>query len=93
MCVRNRGAAQSPVTAPADVGPMSKDVEPVLFRILQESLTNIHRPAGSASAEVRLFSASGKVMMEVQDRGIQAEFAERMGIGQNYLSNMRRGNV
>jgi len=55
--------------APADLGAMPKEVELVLFRVLQESLTNIHRHAGSATAEVRLFSVGGRVTMEVKDQG------------------------
>jgi signal transduction histidine kinase len=56
-------------TAPADLGTMPKEVELVLFRVLQESLTNIHRHAGSATAEVRLFSVAGRVTMEIKDQG------------------------
>lgn len=56
-------------TAPADLDPMSKDVELVLFRVLQESLTNIHRHAASTTAEVRLFVVSGRVTMEIEDQG------------------------
>jgi signal transduction histidine kinase len=55
-----RSKIQVKFTAPADLGPMTKEVELVLFRVLQESLTNIHRHAGSTTAEVRLFSRGGK---------------------------------
>jgi signal transduction histidine kinase len=69
-------------TAPVDLGAMPKDVELVLFRVLQESLTNIHRHAGSTTAEVRLFSVNGRVTMEVQDQG--------KGIPENLLDAFRR---
>ena len=69
-------------TAPAELAPMSKDVELVLFRVLQESLTNIHRHANSAVAEVRLFCGSGRVTMEVEDKG--------RGIPEPLLNDFRR---
>lgn len=69
-------------TAPADLGPMLKEVELVLFRVLQESLTNIHRHAGATTAEVRLFSTSGRVTMEIQDWG--------KGISEPLLDDFRR---
>jgi signal transduction histidine kinase len=56
-------------TAAADLGAMPKEVELVLFRVLQESLTNIHRHAGSPTAEVRIFSLADRVTMEVKDQG------------------------
>jgi len=43
--------------------------EIAIFRIIQESLTNVHRHSGSPSAEVRLVRANGEVRLEVQDRG------------------------
>jgi two-component system NarL family sensor kinase len=48
---------------------LQKTVETALFRILQESLTNIYRHSGSSSAEVRLRSRGDMVMLEVQDYG------------------------
>jgi signal transduction histidine kinase len=81
-------------TAPAEMGPMSKEVELVLFRVLQESLTNIHRHAGTTTAEVRLFSTSGKVTMEIQDWGkgipepLLDDFRRRTGTGVG-LAGMR----
>jgi signal transduction histidine kinase len=56
-------------TAAADLGAMPKEVELVLFRVLQESLTNIHRHASSPTAEVRIFSLTDRVTMEVKDQG------------------------
>jgi signal transduction histidine kinase len=46
-------------------GPM----ELALFRVIQESLTNIHRHAGSTTASIRLTGTSHAVTLEVQDRG------------------------
>ncbi len=56
--------------------------ELTLFRILQESLTNIQRHARSPSAEVRLDFGGERVTMRVQDQGvgIPAEALERFQI-------------
>jgi PAS domain S-box-containing protein len=45
------------------------EVELALFRILQESLTNIHRHSGSATAKIKLSLANGWAVMEIQDEG------------------------
>jgi signal transduction histidine kinase len=44
-------------------------VELALFRLLQESLTNIHRHSGSATAEVHLLSSGNSVTLTVTDHG------------------------
>ncbi|MFO1060107.1 MAG: PAS domain-containing sensor histidine kinase [Dongiaceae bacterium] len=45
------------------------EVETALFRVLQEALTNIHRHAGSPSAEVALRRLPAAVTLEIADRG------------------------
>lgn len=50
-------------------GRLPMDVETALFRILQESLTNIHRHSGSATARVQLAQRPRQVVLRVQDRG------------------------
>jgi signal transduction histidine kinase len=52
-----------------DIPRMSKETELVLFRVLQESLTNIHRHSGSLSAEIRVSSSSHLVRLSIQDHG------------------------
>lgn len=54
---------------------LSEDLNTALFRILQESLTNIHRHSESATARVRLMRDDGVIRMEISDqgRGIPAE--------------------
>jgi signal transduction histidine kinase len=44
-------------------------VELVLFRVLQESLTNIHRHSGSKTAVVKLGADAQQVWLEVEDHG------------------------
>jgi PAS domain S-box-containing protein len=45
------------------------DLELALFRVLQESLTNVHRHSGSATAIVRLYSNGPTVVLQITDAG------------------------
>ena len=70
-------------------------VETVLFRILQESLTNIHRHSESSSADINLVLEEDRVELRITDfgRGIPAEVLtrfERDGTGSGIgLAGMR----
>jgi PAS domain S-box-containing protein len=50
-------------------GRMRKDVELALFRVVQESLTNVHRHSGSPGAKIVLDCGPGHVTVEVSDMG------------------------
>ena len=54
---------------PEDFGRLPGDMELMLFRLVQESLTNIHRHAGSKTATISIFKDSTKISLEVRDRG------------------------
>ena len=45
------------------------DTETALFRIVQESLTNIHRHAGSETARIRLRRDAERLVLEIEDWG------------------------
>jgi PAS domain S-box-containing protein len=45
------------------------DLELALFRVLQESLTNVHRHSGSSTAIVRLLTKDQAVILQVIDEG------------------------
>lgn len=70
-------------------------VETMLFRVVQEALTNIHKHSGSKTAEVHLKSNHADVVLEVKDygRGIPSDLAERIGtritVGGVGLAGMR----
>jgi PAS domain S-box-containing protein len=51
------------------LGRMKPDVELALFRIVQESLTNVQRHSGSAQAKIRIARDFGKVTLEIGDKG------------------------
>jgi PAS domain S-box-containing protein len=56
-------------------------VETMLFRIIQEALTNIHKHSGSTTAEVSLRANHSRVVLEVNDhgKGMPKELLERAG--------------
>ena len=53
----------------AGFGRLSQEAETALFRIVQESLSNIQRHSGSQTAKIRLRGDAGRVELEVSDRG------------------------
>jgi two-component system NarL family sensor kinase len=62
---------------------LPKEVELALFRVLQESLTNVHRHAGAKSIEVVLTCSTGHVVLSVIDdgKGISSEVLTRFRSG------------
>jgi signal transduction histidine kinase len=54
---------------PAQFERLPQSVETVLFRVLQESLTNIERHSQSKQAKIKLRISNGSVVLAVEDRG------------------------
>ena len=54
---------------PDDLPRLSEAVEIALFRVLQESLTNVHRHAQAQSAEIRVQTDAEEISLEVSDHG------------------------
>jgi PAS domain S-box-containing protein len=52
-----------------ELGRLSPEAETGLFRLVQEALTNIHRHAGSSSADIRLDVVSDEIRLVVKDQG------------------------
>ena len=50
-------------------GRLPEATELVLFRVLQESLTNVHRHSGAKRADVSLQTVGGQVILRVRDYG------------------------
>lgn len=80
---------------PEDLGRMPDEIELALFRVLQESLTNIHRHSGSSTAEIRVERTPRLVSLRVTDhgKGMSVELLDKfrrtragMGVG---LGGMR----
>jgi len=64
-----RSGIQVAVDVPPDDRRLPPQVETVVYRIVQEGLTNVHRHSGSLTAAIRLTIDSGKVHLEVRDKG------------------------
>ena len=56
------------------LGRLAPDVELAIFRVLQESLTNVHRHSGSPTADVRLLLDDDNFILQVSDCGKGANF-------------------
>jgi signal transduction histidine kinase len=54
---------------PEDSSRIPRALELAVFRVVQESLTNIHRHSGSASAKISLIRTAKAVRVEIIDRG------------------------
>jgi PAS domain S-box-containing protein len=90
-----RSGIQVKMEMPAAWERLPEEVEMALFRVLQESLTNVHRHSGSSTAEICLQQTRDHVSLWVRDFGvgIPQDLARRLesagadaGVG---LSGMR----
>jgi signal transduction histidine kinase len=54
---------------PEDFGRLPGEMETAIFRVIQESLTNIHRHSGSPVARIQLRQVGDQVAVEVSDKG------------------------
>lgn len=70
-----RSSIQVELSLPANLPRLSTELETAIFRVMQESLTNVHRHSGSATAIVRLETEASMLHLYVTDqgRGISAE--------------------
>lgn len=57
------------VDLPKSIDRLPSDVEMSLFRVVQESLTNIHRHSGSPIARISLKQADSGLHLKVEDNG------------------------
>jgi PAS domain S-box-containing protein len=54
---------------PANLGRLPEELELVTFRVIQESLSNVHRHSGSDSATITLTRSETSLAFEISDRG------------------------
>ena len=64
-----RSGIKLDVDLQAGFGRLSQEAETALFRIVQESLSNIQRHSGSQTAKIRLRGDADRVELEVSDQG------------------------
>lgn len=76
-----RSNIQTTFEADPDFRRITPEAELALFRILQESLTNVHRHSGSASAAVKLSQVHGEAILEISDsgKGISPKLLQEFG--------------
>jgi len=90
-----RSGIEVELDSPANLERCPEEIETALFRVVQESLANVHRHSGSKSARVRLVHAGENIELTITDRGrglpagLQLDTAEeaRVGVG---ISGMRQ---
>jgi signal transduction histidine kinase len=77
----DRSGIKTAFEVQTDLGRLPRDSELALFRVLQESLTNVHRHSGSDTADVRLLTKDGMCILSIEDKGkgIPSEFLEQAG--------------
>ena len=64
-----RSGVEVVLDMPENIQRLPREVETTLFRIVQESLTNVHRHAASPTAQVRLALEPEAIRLEVADQG------------------------
>ncbi len=79
----NRGRFNVQIDVPDDLPRLPEQVETALFRIVQESMTNIHRHSGASKARISLTISDGGLRLEVADngRGFDPEKLQSPGVG------------
>jgi two-component system, NarL family, sensor histidine kinase FusK len=65
------------------------DLEMMIFRVVQESLTNIHRHSGSATAAISLSNSGQKLTLQIRDEGKGIAPDKLTGVAGVGLSGMR----
>lgn len=64
-----RSGIKTTLEMPKHLQRLPRDVELTIFRVLQESLTNIHRHSGSLNAQVILKITNESIILQVKDSG------------------------
>lgn len=96
----NRTSIRIETEIAPDIHRLSPDAEVTLFRVLQESLTNVHRYSKSSKAVVRIKATGDEIKLEIQDFGKGMKVpkcdsanpvGERLGVGiQGMTERMRQ---
>jgi PAS domain S-box-containing protein len=64
-----RSGLKITVNIPHDLGRFGRDMELMMFRLVQECLTNIHRHSGGDQADITVWSDGVYVGLDVRDNG------------------------
>ncbi len=82
-----RSGIKVQLDAPKDLGRLARETETVLFRVVQQSLANIHRHSGSHVAKIRMEADAESVHVEICDegRGIEPEVLKGFDTGRKLI--------
>ena len=75
----DRSEIEVQLDMPADMERLPRDMELTIFRVVQESLTNVHRHSHSRTAEVKLKTDADRVFLEITDQGAGFSASSRGG--------------
>ncbi len=64
-----RSKIQVELELPEEMERLPREIELALFRVVQESLTNVHRHSASPTAKISLARLEDRVRVEISDRG------------------------
>ncbi len=70
---------------------LPQESELALFRVFQESLTNVHRHSGSSTAQVRLSMKDGMGVLEITDQGKGMPAELRAQFGKDWMGQLGVG--
>jgi signal transduction histidine kinase len=79
----SRSGIEVALNVPEGFHRLPSEIETALFRIVQESLTNIHRHSGSPTARIRMRQRQDRVLLSICDQG--------RGIAHEQLRELRSG--
>jgi two-component system, NarL family, sensor kinase len=81
--LRERSDVEIHLKIPEDFGRLPRDLELVLFRLVQECLTNVHRHSHSKTASIQIARESSQITLDIRDEG--------QGISSERLAEIRSG--
>ena len=64
-----RSKIRAELQMPDEIGRLPSDLETAVFRIVQESLTNVHRHAASPTVSVFIWRTPDEIRVEIKDEG------------------------
>ena len=67
--LNERSEVDVTLTIPKQFERLPADIELVIFRVIQESLTNVHRHSGSNTASIRVSRDADRIVVKVRDEG------------------------
>ncbi len=86
-----RSGIKTSFNIPDDFGRVGRDAELVLFRVLQECLTNVQRHSGSATADIRIHRDGDGITLDVADHGKGLPAAVLEQGGQDWMGSLGVG--